>query len=49
MAGMNFNVWDVTDTIQQLIRSRAAVDDEQLADPGVPLETLVPEAEARLA
>jgi 3-phenylpropionate/trans-cinnamate dioxygenase ferredoxin reductase component len=49
VAGMNFNVWDVTDTIQQLIRSRTAVDDAQLADPGVPLETLVPEAEGRVA
>ena len=49
VAGMNFNVWDVSDTIQQLIRSRAAVDDEQLADPGVPLGTLVPEAEGRVA
>ena len=49
VAGMNFNVWDVTDTIQQLIRSRAAVDDAQLTDPGVPLQTLVPTAEGRLA
>jgi 3-phenylpropionate/trans-cinnamate dioxygenase ferredoxin reductase subunit len=49
VAGMNFNVWDVTDTIQQLIRSRTAVDDAQLGDPGVPLDTLVPEAEGRVA
>ena len=49
VAGMNFNVWDVTDTIQRLIRSRTAVDDEQLADPGVALETLAPQAEGRLA
>jgi 3-phenylpropionate/trans-cinnamate dioxygenase ferredoxin reductase subunit len=49
MAGMNFNVWDVNDTIQQLIRSRSAVDDGQLADPGVPLETLAAQAEGRVA
>jgi 3-phenylpropionate/trans-cinnamate dioxygenase ferredoxin reductase component len=49
VAGMNFNVWDVSDTIGQLIRSRAAVDDAQLADPGVPLGTLVPEAQGRVA
>jgi 3-phenylpropionate/trans-cinnamate dioxygenase ferredoxin reductase subunit len=49
VAGMNFNVWDVSETIAQLIRSRAAVDDAQLADPGVPLGTLVPEAEGRVA
>jgi 3-phenylpropionate/trans-cinnamate dioxygenase ferredoxin reductase component len=42
VAGMNVNVWDVTDTIQQLIRKRAAVDDRRLADPGVPLDDLVP-------
>jgi 3-phenylpropionate/trans-cinnamate dioxygenase ferredoxin reductase component len=49
VAGMNFNVWDITDTIQRLIRSRTAVDDAQLADPGVPLEKLAPEAEGRVA
>jgi 3-phenylpropionate/trans-cinnamate dioxygenase ferredoxin reductase subunit len=38
VAGMNLNVWDVTETIQALIRSRAQVDAAQLADPGVPLE-----------
>jgi 3-phenylpropionate/trans-cinnamate dioxygenase ferredoxin reductase subunit len=38
VAGMNVNVWDVTDTIQDLIRARVAVDDRRLADPGVPLE-----------
>jgi 3-phenylpropionate/trans-cinnamate dioxygenase ferredoxin reductase subunit len=40
VAGMNFNVWDVTDTIQALIRSRATVDAQRLADPDVPLEDL---------
>jgi 3-phenylpropionate/trans-cinnamate dioxygenase ferredoxin reductase subunit len=42
VAGMNVNVWDVTDDIRRLIRSRAAVDDQRLADPDVPLGTLVP-------
>ena len=34
---MNVNVWDVTEQIQALIRSRAPVDREALADPSVPL------------
>ncbi len=37
LAGMNVNVWDVTDDIGALIRSRAQVDRERLADPEVPL------------
>jgi 3-phenylpropionate/trans-cinnamate dioxygenase ferredoxin reductase subunit len=40
LAGMNVNVWEVTDAIQRLIRERVAVDDARLADPGVPLEEL---------
>jgi 3-phenylpropionate/trans-cinnamate dioxygenase ferredoxin reductase subunit len=40
VAGMNVNVWDVTDHIQRLIRERVAVDDRRLADADVPLETL---------
>jgi 3-phenylpropionate/trans-cinnamate dioxygenase ferredoxin reductase component len=42
VAGMNANVWDVTDPIQRLIRDRVAVDDRRLADPDVSLEDLVP-------
>ncbi|GAA0383247.1 NAD(P)/FAD-dependent oxidoreductase [Streptomyces luteireticuli] len=42
LAGMNVNVWDVTKTVQQLIRSGAAPGAEALADPGVPLESLLP-------
>ncbi|MFC8360623.1 NAD(P)/FAD-dependent oxidoreductase [Streptomyces griseorubiginosus] len=42
LAGMNVNVWDVTEPIQGLIRSGARVDTEALADPHVPLESLVP-------
>ena len=41
-AGMNINVWDVTDPIQALIRSRARIDPARLGDPDVPLESLVP-------
>ncbi|MGW9027193.1 NAD(P)/FAD-dependent oxidoreductase [Streptomyces sp. NPDC055722] len=40
LAGMNVNVWDVTDRIQDLIRARTVVNPEALADPGVPLESL---------
>ncbi len=42
VAGMNVNVWDVTDPIQRLIRDRVAVDDRRLADAGVPLDALAP-------
>jgi 3-phenylpropionate/trans-cinnamate dioxygenase ferredoxin reductase subunit len=37
LAGMNVNVWDVTDPIQALIRSRQPVDLEKLTDVDVPL------------
>ncbi|WP_240138146.1 NAD(P)/FAD-dependent oxidoreductase [Streptomyces sp. MUM 178J] len=37
LAGMNVNVWDVTDPIQELIRTGTPVDPEALADPGTPL------------
>jgi 3-phenylpropionate/trans-cinnamate dioxygenase ferredoxin reductase subunit len=40
-AGMNVNVWDVNEHIQELVRSRATVDRARLVDPDVPLETLV--------
>ncbi|GAA2578657.1 FAD-dependent oxidoreductase [Dactylosporangium fulvum] len=44
LAGMNVNVWDVTDDIQKLVRagwSGTAVDLDRLADPGVPLGELL--------
>ncbi|MEW1694934.1 NAD(P)/FAD-dependent oxidoreductase [Streptomyces sp. NPDC093249] len=41
LAGMNVNVWDVTEPIQRLIRARTRVDAEALADASVPLEDLV--------
>jgi 3-phenylpropionate/trans-cinnamate dioxygenase ferredoxin reductase component len=40
VAGMNVNVWDVTDPIKRLISQRVAVDDGRLADPAVPLDEL---------
>lgn len=40
VAGMNVNVWDVTDPIQALIRTRARIDPTALADPDVALEDL---------
>ena len=46
VAGMNVNVWEVTDPIQALIRSRRPVGAEQLRDPDVPLEMLTREAVA---
>ncbi|WP_037906666.1 NAD(P)/FAD-dependent oxidoreductase [Actinacidiphila yeochonensis] len=41
LAGMNVNVWDVTDPIQQLVRGRRPVDPEALADPAVPLASFL--------
>jgi 3-phenylpropionate/trans-cinnamate dioxygenase ferredoxin reductase subunit len=44
LAGMNVNVWDVTDDIQALIRAGYAgtkVDVARLADPAVPLSELL--------
>jgi 3-phenylpropionate/trans-cinnamate dioxygenase ferredoxin reductase subunit len=38
LAGMNMNVWDVNDNVQELIRSRAVVDTAKLADPDVPID-----------
>ncbi|MFD5186282.1 NAD(P)/FAD-dependent oxidoreductase [Streptomyces sp. NPDC058372] len=40
LAGMNVNVWDVTEKIQRLVRSGEEVDADALADPSVPLESL---------
>ncbi|HKN99297.1 MAG TPA: FAD-dependent oxidoreductase [Pseudonocardiaceae bacterium] len=38
VAGMNVNVWDVTDPIKELIRSGKDVDVDRLTDPNVPLD-----------
>jgi 3-phenylpropionate/trans-cinnamate dioxygenase ferredoxin reductase subunit len=42
VAGMNVNVWEVTDRIEALIRSRDRIDVARLRDPDVPLEELAP-------
>ncbi|KIF74332.1 pyridine nucleotide-disulfide oxidoreductase [Streptomyces sp. 150FB] len=42
LAGMNVNVWDVTEDIQRLIRSGAQQDLDALADPSAPLGSLAP-------
>ncbi|MEV0490830.1 NAD(P)/FAD-dependent oxidoreductase [Streptomyces atratus] len=41
LAGMNVNVWDVTETVQELIRAGQQVDADALANPSVPLESLI--------
>ncbi|HEY9439256.1 MAG TPA: FAD-dependent oxidoreductase [Streptomyces sp.] len=40
LAGMNVNVWDVTETVQKLIRGGQRIDPDALGDPSVPLDTL---------
>ncbi|HEY4153384.1 MAG TPA: FAD-dependent oxidoreductase [Pseudolysinimonas sp.] len=37
VAGMNVNIWDVNDQVQELIRSRRELDSARLADPAIPL------------
>jgi 3-phenylpropionate/trans-cinnamate dioxygenase ferredoxin reductase component len=44
LAGMNVNVWDVNEAIQDLVRGQRPVDPARLADPAVPLESLVARA-----
>jgi 3-phenylpropionate/trans-cinnamate dioxygenase ferredoxin reductase component len=41
LAGMNVNVWDVADQIEQLILAARPVDIAQLADPSAPLTSLI--------
>ena len=41
VAGMNVNVWDVSDPIRRLLGERVAVDDRRLADPDIPIDQLV--------
>ncbi|MGI5404985.1 NAD(P)/FAD-dependent oxidoreductase [Streptomyces sp. CA-135486] len=40
LAGMNVNIWDVTEPIQALVRSGQQVDTRKLADPQVPIDSL---------
>lgn len=42
LAGMNVNVWDVTETVQKLIASGTPVNTEALGDPHLPLDGLLP-------
>jgi 3-phenylpropionate/trans-cinnamate dioxygenase ferredoxin reductase component len=39
-AGMNVNIWDVNEHLQELVRSGASVDPDRLRDPDVPLDEL---------
>jgi 3-phenylpropionate/trans-cinnamate dioxygenase ferredoxin reductase subunit len=41
LAGMNVNVWDVTDAIQALVTSGRTVDKAALSDPGTSLDSLI--------
>jgi 3-phenylpropionate/trans-cinnamate dioxygenase ferredoxin reductase subunit len=47
LAGMNVNIWDVTDAIAQLILAGCIVGIDRLADPHTPLESLVSSAQHR--
>jgi hypothetical protein len=40
LAGMNVNVWDVTDHIQRLVRSGSPIDPDRLTNPTVQLTGL---------
>lgn len=42
VAGMNVNIWDVLDDVKTLIRAKAPVDPDRLADPAVSLSELTP-------
>ena len=46
VGGMNVNVWDVNQHVQDLIRSRRPVDVAALTDPDTPLDSLVAEPTA---
>lgn len=44
LAGMNVNIWDVTETIKELVRSGVAVDVVKLADATIPLADVLANA-----
>lgn len=48
LAGMNANVWGVTEHIQALVRSRQPVDVDRLVDPAVSLRDIASEVTARM-
>jgi 3-phenylpropionate/trans-cinnamate dioxygenase ferredoxin reductase component len=39
-AGMNVNIWDVTDDVRRLVHSASPVDPGRLVDPAIPLMDL---------
>jgi 3-phenylpropionate/trans-cinnamate dioxygenase ferredoxin reductase subunit len=41
LAGMNVNIWDVSDAIQDLVRAARPADVSRLANPDVPLQELI--------
>ena len=46
-AGMNVNIWDVSDAIRALVSSGRLVGTAMLADVGVPLTEVCPDAASR--
>jgi 3-phenylpropionate/trans-cinnamate dioxygenase ferredoxin reductase component len=46
VAGMNVNVWDVSPSIERLVRSGEPIDRGRLADGSVPIDALVPQPAA---
>jgi 3-phenylpropionate/trans-cinnamate dioxygenase ferredoxin reductase subunit len=40
-AGMNINIWEVADDIERLVQSPHPADTDDLADPGIPLASLL--------
>jgi 3-phenylpropionate/trans-cinnamate dioxygenase ferredoxin reductase subunit len=40
-AGMNINIWDVADDIERLVQSPHPADTDDLADPNIPLASLL--------
>lgn len=42
VAGMNVNIWDVSETITELIRSGTRIDEARLRDSDVALDSLLP-------
>ena len=39
-AGMNINIWDVAEDIERLVQSARVINVDDLADPGIPLDSL---------
>ncbi len=41
LAGMTVNTWDLIDSISTLITAGQPIDTDRLADPGIPLNSLI--------